>query len=422
MPAAIEVRQLGKKYQLGLPSPKRDGIRRFLRRSFPHTPPDLGTDPSANCDPNSLWALRDVDFDVTAGEILGVIGRNGAGKSTLLKIISRITEPTEGQVTVRGHLAALLEVGTGFHPELTGRENIFLNGAILGMKKAEIEAKFGSIVAFSEMDQYLDTPVKHYSTGMHVRLAFAVAAHLDPEILMIDEVLAVGDLPFQKKCLGKMSEVNQGGRTVVFVSHQMAMVESLCQRVIVLDHGRLVFEGEAKEAIHYYNRMVAGGAKTGSGNSINLSQRRGGIVKPALLERLELLTNDQPANCGLPLGARFKIRIQFNLEMASSQVDVGIGFDNLFGQRILTLHTRFDPHCPCPQRSGRQVLVCDIPSFTLVPGEYKLTIWLELEGTSIDVVENAATIDVLDADYYGTGRVPWNGLFVLEQHWYLECP
>ena len=199
-----------------------------------------------------FWALRDVSFDVQQGEVLGIIGRNGAGKSTLLKILSRITEPTAGRVTLRGRVASLLEVGTGFHPELTGRENIFLNGAILGMSRAEIRRKFDEIVAFAEVEQFLDTPVKRYSSGMYVRLAFAVAAHLEPEILVVDEVLAVGDAEFQKKCLGKMGEVAKGGRTVLFVSHNMAAIRRLCSRVILLKNGRITQSGNVNQCIDTY--------------------------------------------------------------------------------------------------------------------------------------------------------------------------
>ena len=207
---------------------------------------------------DQIWALRDVSFEVKRGEILGIIGRNGAGKSTLLKILSRVTAPTSGEVRVKGRIASLLEVGTGFHPELTGRENIFLNGAILGMSKAEIRQKFDEIVAFSEVEQYIDTPVKRYSSGMYVRLAFAVAAHLDPEILIVDEVLAVGDASFQKKCLGKMGEVAQGGRTVLFVSHNMVAVQSLCHRALLLSEGRLVDEGSAASVVSGYLRLAHG--------------------------------------------------------------------------------------------------------------------------------------------------------------------
>src|SRR5213594_3482227 len=200
----------------------------------------------------TLWALRDVSFEVSAGEIVGIIGANGAGKSTLLKILSRITGPTEGQAEIHGRVGSLLEVGTGFHPELTGRENVYLNGAILGMRKAEIEAKFEEIVAFAEVERFVDTPVKHYSSGMYVRLAFGVAAHLEPEILLVDEVLAVGDADFQKKCLGKMGDVAAQGRTVLFVSHNMSAIEQLCPRALLFRHGHLVEQAATTEVLKHY--------------------------------------------------------------------------------------------------------------------------------------------------------------------------
>jgi lipopolysaccharide transport system ATP-binding protein len=216
-------------------------------------------------DKEEFWALKDVSFEVKRGEVVGIIGRNGAGKSTLLKILSRITEPSEGRVTLRGRVASLLEVGTGFHPELTGRENIFLNGAILGMSKAEIRKKFDEIVAFAEVERFLDTPVKRYSSGMYVRLAFAVAAHLEPEILVVDEVLAVGDAEFQKKCLGKMKDVATGGRTVLFVSHNMGAVASLCEKVIYLKNGKVSSLGKTPEQIYIYLKDVKPGSYKASG-------------------------------------------------------------------------------------------------------------------------------------------------------------
>ena len=204
-----------------------------------------------------VWAIEDINFEARQGEVLGIIGRNGAGKSTLLKILSKVTAPTKGEIKIKGRIASLLEVGTGFHPELTGRENIFLNGAILGMTKAEIRSKFDEIVAFSGVEKYIDTPVKRYSSGMYVRLAFAVAAHLEPEILIVDEVLAVGDAEFQKKCLGKMKDVSSQGRTVLFVSHNMAAVKSLCNRGVLMERGKVVFTGSADETVEHYMRINA---------------------------------------------------------------------------------------------------------------------------------------------------------------------
>jgi lipopolysaccharide transport system ATP-binding protein len=217
-----------------------------------------GGSAAGNAGPESFWALRDVSFEVPRGEVLGIIGRNGAGKSTLLKVLSRITEPTEGRAEIHGRVGSLLEVGTGFHPELTGRENIYLNGAILGMRRAEIARKFDEIVEFAEIAKFLDMPVKHYSSGMYMRLAFAVAAHLDPEILVVDEVLAVGDVAFQKKCLGKMGEVSRGGRTVLFVSHNMAAVQQLTRSCLLLQQGAVAFQGRTADAIGLYTKSLAG--------------------------------------------------------------------------------------------------------------------------------------------------------------------
>lgn len=264
----IHVEGLGKRYRLGererysalrdvLARPLKAWSRRMELRKRPE-----------------LWALKDVTFDVREGEVLGLIGRNGAGKSTLLKVLSRITKPTEGSAVIRGRVGSLLEVGTGFHPELTGRENVFLNGAILGMSKREIQRKFDEIVAFSEVERFLDTPLKYYSSGMQVRLAFAVAAHLEPEILFVDEVLSVGDIQFQKKCLGKMGDVARHGRTVIFVSHNMAAVNALCSRCIVLKHGGKDFDGTTASATarHYQDALASAG---GNGNLLERPRREG---------------------------------------------------------------------------------------------------------------------------------------------------
>ncbi|MFV9505991.1 MAG: ABC transporter ATP-binding protein [Oscillochloridaceae bacterium umkhey_bin13] len=260
---AISVENLSKSYRLGTIGTGtffRDFERWFARmRGKPDPYARIGEADHGNRDGEEVWALRDVSFEVEQGEVLGIIGKNGAGKSTLLKILSRVTAPTTGQIKVRGRIASLLEVGTGFHPELTGRENIYLNGAILGMTREEVRRKFDEIVDFAGVETYIDTPVKRYSSGMYVRLAFAVAAHLEPEILIIDEVLAVGDAGFQKKCLGKMGEVAKGGRTVLFVSHDMTNISILCPRAILLDAGHLSTTGSASEVIAKYFQKYAYG-------------------------------------------------------------------------------------------------------------------------------------------------------------------
>jgi lipopolysaccharide transport system ATP-binding protein len=257
----VRVENLGKKYQLGASG--RGGGERYqtLRETVTDAARSLLQRNKPRAATEEFWALREIEFEIKQGDAVGIIGRNGAGKSTLLKILSRITEPTTGRVRIAGRVASLLEVGTGFHQELTGRENIFLNGAILGMGRNEIKAKFDEIVAFAEIERFLDTPVKRYSSGMYVRLAFAVAAHLEPEILIVDEVLAVGDSQFQKKCLGKMQDVSRGGRTVIFVSHNMGTVVSLCRTAIGLDHGRLVGVGPAAEQVAEYLGRLRGEAR-----------------------------------------------------------------------------------------------------------------------------------------------------------------
>ncbi len=255
---AIQVTNLGKHYYLGGTrtgyKTLRDSLTSAVAAPFRALRRAPATDRSAI--DNELWALKDVSFEIKRGEVVGVIGRNGAGKSTLLKILSRITEPSEGYADIYGRIGSLLEVGTGFHPELTGRENIYLNGAILGMRRADIGRQFDEMVAFAEVEKFIDTPVKHYSSGMYLRLAFAVAAHLDPDILLIDEVLAVGDMAFQKKCLGKMGEVAQQGRTVLFVSHNMSAIKELCQRGILIEHGKIAFNGDSGHCIAEYMKPL----------------------------------------------------------------------------------------------------------------------------------------------------------------------
>lgn len=424
MEPILEVRGISKEYILGRHKLQTaETFRELLQRKL-LVPFRRNRTPATNIRREHFWALRDVSFSVKEGEVIGIIGRNGAGKSTLLKITSRITDPTSGSITLRGRMASLLEVGTGFHPELTGRENIYMNGAILGMRKAEIDAEFDAIVDFAEIEQFLDTPVKHYSSGMYVRLAFAVAAHLHPEILIVDEVLAVGDVTFQKKCLGKMSDVSKSGRTVLFVSHNMAAVENLCHRGVVLERGHLVFDGTSKDAVQHYLSGIsrAMGASGRSGHVVELEgvgERRSPIAP--LLRRLEFFTeNEQPLTEGLPIGARLKVKVHFDLPKPTASFNVGLGFNNSYGQRIFMAHSVFEPSRSDKEHVGAQVFSCEIPSFTLMPGEYAVKVWLELKRAQADAIEDAAKITVLESDFYGTGKVPWNGSVVLTHRWYHE--
>lgn len=422
MPNILEVAHVSKRYRLGHQQKKNETFRELLISKAKGLCSLGSRRPGAKADGEPpFWALQDVSFHVPEGEVIGIVGRNGAGKSTLLKIISRITDPTTGSVRLRGRMASLLEVGTGFHPELTGRENIFLNGAILGMRRAEIAAQFDEIVAFAETEKFLDTPVKHYSSGMYVRLAFAVAAHLNPEILVVDEVLAVGDMAFQRKCLGKMSEVSHTGRTVVFVSHNMAAVENLCTRAIMLEKGRMVFDGSAKAAVQHYLTHAGNGlgAKTHMVDLGQAANRRspGG----RLLEKIEVMTSgDQPLMEGLQVGAPLKLRIHFRLPTITDSFNIGIGFHNVYGQRVFTAHSMFEPDRSHGPLVGPQVFVCDIPSFTLVPGDYPVRVWLDVGNVEADVVEDALRINVIEADYYGSGKLPWNGAVVLQHRWRIE--
>ncbi|SRR6266536_2283587 len=424
MKPVLEIRDISKEYKLGTrEAGKTDNIRELLQRSLkaPFARLMRRNQEAARVELRSFWALKNISFDINQGDVIGIIGRNGAGKSTLLKILSRITSPTSGHVIVRGRLASLLEVGTGFHPELTGRENIFLNGAILGMRKVEISRHFDEIVDFAEVEQFLDTPVKHYSSGMYVRLAFAVAAHLNPEILVVDEVLAVGDVAFQKKCLGKMGEVSRGGRTVLFVSHNMAAIENLCSRAVVLHFGELQYDGTSKDAIQYYLNSLS--SLSGTGHRVELDGVGARVSRQGpFLKTLEFLTeDDEPVIEGLPIGSRLKVKVYFDLPKATANFHLGLGFNNNYGQRIFTAHTKFEPNGWEIECQGQQVVSCDIPSFTLMPGEYSVKVWLEMNSSEADSIEEAAKFRVLEADFYGTGKVPWNGTFVLDHHWHLEA-
>jgi lipopolysaccharide transport system ATP-binding protein len=418
---AIRVEKLSKLYKIGAAKYRHDTLRDQLAEGLRSLFRRNGRLSSAGSHDDFIWALKDVSFEVKRGEVTGIIGRNGAGKSTLLKILSRITEPTTGSADIYGRVGSLLEVGTGFHGELTGRENIYLNAAILGMSKAEIDRKFDDIVDFSGVEKFIDTPVKRYSSGMFVRLAFAVAAHLEPEILIVDEVLAVGDAAFQKKCLRKMEDVARTGRTVLFVSHNMAAVEHLCHTGIMLQDGILSFSGSSKEAVDFYLRSVSGEEQISNSHSVdltNVTSRRQGSRQ--LLNRLELFSDEgEPLNGPLRIGAPLRAHIRFRLEKPARSVDASLAFDTPIGQRVFTAHSAFQPDRPDREWMGEHTFVCEIPSLTLMPGEYKIKVALDIANQTADGVEDAARIIINESDYYGTGRVPFHGLVVLKQHWHL---
>jgi lipopolysaccharide transport system ATP-binding protein len=418
MAPIIEAVSLSKKFLLGAQR-RDDSFREFLVHSAQASWRALRFAPKNGASSNWMWALQDVNFGIEPGEVVGIIGSNGAGKSTLLKILSRITDPTDGYVRLRGRVASLLEVGTGFHPDLTGRENIYLNGVMLGMTKAEVESKFDEIVAFAELEKFLDTPVKRYSSGMYVRLGFAVAAHLDPEILIVDEVLAVGDMAFQKKCLGKMGEFGESGRTILFVSHNLRAILSLCKRGIVLEKGRVTFDGDAKSAAEYYAHAVAGEKTESHASSFDLSDVSGRAqqFKP-LVRKLDITVADgKPFTGELPIGGAMQFRIEIELPGSSSNFDARINFVDLYGQVIFAARSSFEPHRDWGERSGLQQFVCEIPSLPLTPGDYRIDIALVTDDRVLDYVEAACRLRIVDFDYYGTGRIPSLGFFVNDQRW-----
>jgi lipopolysaccharide transport system ATP-binding protein len=352
----------------------------------------------------SLWALRNVSFQVREGEVVGIIGRNGAGKSTLLKVLSRITHATSGQVTVRGRVAALLEVGTGFHGELTGRENIFLNGSILGMRKEEIAAKLDAIVAFAGVEQFLDTPVKRYSSGMFLRLGFAVAAHLEPDILVIDEVLAVGDVGFQKKCLNAMDGLRSGGRTVLFVSHNMAAVENLCSRVIWIDHGQVREDGDPKEIIEAYMGTFSESPQLSADLQSAKSRGGNGDVR---FTRIDFLDSQKQPLRVIRSGDSIVMRLSYFAVKQILRPDFEVGVYTDLGTLVTRFSTWANSHIPfLPAGNGYVDLRIDC--FSFLPGRYYLTLWLKSVVASgpirYDVLEHCVQLQVEESDFYGTGK------------------
>jgi lipopolysaccharide transport system ATP-binding protein len=343
-----------------------------------------------------FWALKDVSLEVRRGEAVGIIGRNGAGKSTLLKILSRITEPTRGRIGINGRVASLLEVGTGFHPELTGRENIFLNGAILGMTRQEVRRKFDEIVDFARVEKFLDTPVKYYSSGMYVRLAFAVAAHLEPEVLVVDEVLAVGDADFQKKCLGKMGEVaKKGGRTVLFVSHNMQAVNSLCSRAISLDAGRIVKSGRVTEVIDDYLATLLEDATNAGEQTWDEMDRAPGNEK-IRLRRIAVIPEGERPSCVIDMVTPFRVEVDYWNLVPDTEITLGLGFSALDGSPVFQSESTREPYWngkPFPKALFRSV--CFVPGHLLNEGSFSIQLFFVADGRSqLWLCRDAITISI----------------------------
>ena len=419
----IKAENLGKKYVIGHKSDNssyatlRDALMNNAKNLW-HKTRDLAKGkPVIYGDTlEEVWALKDINFEILRGDAVGIIGRNGAGKSTLLKILSRITEPSTGRVTIKGRVASLLEVGTGFHPELTGRENIYLNGTILGMTREEIKHKFDEIVAFAEIDKFLDTPVKRYSSGMYVRLAFAVAAHLEPEILVVDEVLAVGDAEFQKKCLGKMGDVAYEGRTVLFVSHNMTAVDALCRHGIVLEQGNIGFQGLAKDAISNYIGKQHSIMMADLDTSSHFSRLTKYIP---IIQRITLCSVDNSPRNTFVLGEPIIFKVVLESKQTLSHAIVGLHVYNLFGQRVVTFHTR-DQLADTLNVNGKVILSCLWDECNLMPGQYSLVVGLASVNGQEDRIDPALSFTVIEADFYKTGKIPpsrTDGYFLPRCQW-----
>ena len=408
MTTAIEFNNISKQYRLGLVSTKTlsHDLNRWWQTSVLHKEDPyliIGSvnDRAKAADSEYVWALKDIDFKVEQGDVVGIIGKNGAGKSTLLKLLSRVTGPTTGTIKAKGRIGSLLEVGTGFHPEMTGKENIYMNGAILGMNKQEISKKLDEIVSFSGCERYIDTPVKRYSSGMKVRLGFAVAAHLDPEILVVDEVLAVGDAEFQKKAIGKMQDVSQGeGRTVLFVSHNMASIRHLCKSGIVLDNGRISFMGSAEEAVDTY--MSSNIQNKFNGSILDYPRQKGcsGLIRFKSVVFLNKEGEEVDPHCG-----RF-VRIQIRLEVQKRCENCELAID-LFTRSgtLLTNLSSIPVNGKMSLEKGEYNVSCDIERLPLTGGRYLLSLWSSVEGVCADYLEAAIPMDVQDDDYYHTGKL-----------------
>jgi ABC-type polysaccharide/polyol phosphate transport system ATPase subunit len=394
----IRAEDLSKRYRIG----ERErylALRDVLARAFSN-PARLfrsRTTVSHNGDHSHIWALKDVSFEIRQGEVVGMIGRNGAGKSTLLKILARVTKPTGGFAEIHGRMGTLLEVGTGFHPELTGRENAFLSGAILGMSKAEIRRKFDEIIAFAEVEKFIDTPIKHYSSGMQMRLAFAVAAHLEPEILLVDEVLSVGDLEFQKKCLGKMGDVAKGGRTIVFVSHQMNQIRRLCQRVVWIDGGKIRQEGPTAETVGAYESAMAAGDQ-GNRQEAKGSPMKGRFVRWEIIE-----TRDEGSHTLKTLGP-MKVKFVLEIHKRVAMGHHGVALRSVDNQLIWAWAAN-----DVELTVGEHELCYTFPMLPLRPGPYTWHVSLYDEGDLVDVWDCLPQM-IVATEIHQHAQDEWNGI------------
>ena len=400
MGLAIKVENLSKAYQLGQFST--GTISRDLERWWalmrgredPFLRIGEKNDRANKGESDIVWSLRNLDFEIQQGEAVGIIGRNGAGKSTLLKLLSRVTSPSQGEIKIKGRVASLLEVGTGFHPELTGRENVFLNGAILGMRKSEIQKNFDEIIDFAGVERYIDTPVKRYSSGMYVRLAFAVAAHL--EILMIDEVLAVGDSDFQKKCIGKMDEISAGhGRTILFVSHNMSLINSFCSKGILLRNGEMVFQGGFSKALDYYTssfKTDISGYVEFDGNVLE----RFGEKKYTQLISLRLKNQNGDITSNFNMGDKMSIMIDADIKIPHDDYEIGIGIGTLQGVMVHYFVSGWEGVSKI-EKTGQILVEIDIPNIYMFPGDYSVNVWFAVKGQYYDdAVHNALSFSVME--------------------------
>jgi lipopolysaccharide transport system ATP-binding protein len=400
MTTAIKVENLSKAYQLGTIGTgtiSRD-LERWWAKARGKEDPFLKigeeNDRTVVSESNIVWSLQDVSFEIQTGTAFGIIGRNGAGKSTLLKLLSRVTSPTSGSIKARGRIASLLEVGTGFHPELTGKENIYLNGAILGMRRKEIDRKLAEIIDFSGVEKYIDTPVKKYSSGMYIRLAFAVAAHLESEILIVDEVLAVGDAEFQKKCLGKMKDVsNTQGRTVLFVSHNMAAIQQLCTQSIYLKNGRLMFQGDVNDGMKSYFDSI----KSGKERQDQLFKSRASSKKKAYISGFEVAMENN--------GRHLKITIFTQASEKIEKVEIAVGINDGIGTRLITLHSRFTGQ-QFELNEGMNELECRVEDLFLKPGSYNMHIFLGNKYETLDYLEDPVDFELPEYVFYSSSIVP----------------